>query len=235
MQRLDRPALEAASSCRACDVPRSWSVHTRHDRGDHRDQQDQKQATARPRSHREEARRAIVGPGSKSGWRWLAGSMASRDVEEVVTRIWRWERRPRGLRPSEFGGRTSYAVAIESELLLLDPLLEGDQDPALVVLDELVGGRARILVTMPYHTRSSESLWRRYAVRRHESMGIQPSRLVSATSRALRPSPAEVTSMASLAFTRSGDHPARSSRRARRTARRGCLERRCSPWLSGSG
>jgi hypothetical protein len=88
--------------------------------------------------------------------------MASRDVEEVVTGIWRWERRPRGLRPSEFGGRTSYAVAIESELLLLDPLLEGDEDPALVVLDELVGGRVRILVTMPYHTRSSESLWRRY-------------------------------------------------------------------------
>ena len=88
--------------------------------------------------------------------------MASRDVEEVVTGIWRWERRPRGLRPNEFGGRTSYAVAIESELLLLDPLLDGDDDPALDMLDDLVRGRVRILITMPYHTRSSESLWRRY-------------------------------------------------------------------------
>jgi len=88
--------------------------------------------------------------------------MASRDVEEVVTGIWRWERRPRGLRPNEFGGRTSYAVALESEVLLLDPLLEGDDDPAVDMLDDLVRGRVRILVTMPYHTRSSESLWRRY-------------------------------------------------------------------------
>jgi glyoxylase-like metal-dependent hydrolase (beta-lactamase superfamily II) len=88
--------------------------------------------------------------------------MASRDVEEIVTGIWRWERRPRGLRPSEFGGRTSYAVALESDVLLLDPLLGGDDDPALNVLDDLVRGRVRILVTMPYHTRSSESLWQRY-------------------------------------------------------------------------
>jgi hypothetical protein len=88
--------------------------------------------------------------------------MASREVEEIVTGIWRWERCPRGLRPSEFGGWTSYAVAIESEVLLLDPLLDGDDDPALDVLDDLVRGRVRILVTMPYHNRSSESLWRRY-------------------------------------------------------------------------
>ena len=88
--------------------------------------------------------------------------MASRDVEEVVTGIWCWERRPRGLRPGEFGGRTSYAVAIENDVLLLDPLVDGDDDPVLDVLDDLVRGGVRILVTMPYHARSSESLWRRY-------------------------------------------------------------------------
>ena len=88
--------------------------------------------------------------------------MAGSAVEEIVTGIWRWERRPRGLRPNEFGGRTSYAVAAESDVLLLDPLVDGDRDPALEVLDDLVGSHVRILVTMPYHTRSSESLWRRY-------------------------------------------------------------------------
>jgi glyoxylase-like metal-dependent hydrolase (beta-lactamase superfamily II) len=88
--------------------------------------------------------------------------MTSGGVEEIVAGIWRWERRPRALRPSEFGSRTSYAVVIESEVLLLDPLVDGDDDPALDVLDDLVRGRVRILVTMPYHTRSSESLWRRY-------------------------------------------------------------------------
>ena len=88
--------------------------------------------------------------------------MTSRHAEEVVTGIWCWERRPRGLRPGEFGGRTSYAVAIENHMLLLDPLVDGDDDPVLEMLDDLVRGGVRILVTMPYHTRSSESLWRRY-------------------------------------------------------------------------
>lgn len=88
--------------------------------------------------------------------------MANSGIEEIVAGIWCWERRPRGLRPSEFGGRTSYAVTIEGDVLLLDPLVDGDNDPALDMLDDLVRGRVRILVTMPYHTRSSESLWRRY-------------------------------------------------------------------------
>ena len=47
-------------------------------------------------------------------------------------------------------------------MLLLDPLVDGDDDPVLDVLDDLVRGGVRILVTMPYHARSSESLWRRY-------------------------------------------------------------------------
>lgn len=88
--------------------------------------------------------------------------MANRDIEEIVAGLWRWERHPRGLRPGEFGGRTSYAVASGRDVLLLDPLVNGADDPALDVLDDLVRGRVRILVTMPYHTRSSESLSRRY-------------------------------------------------------------------------
>jgi hypothetical protein len=66
------------------------------------------------------------------------------------------------LRAGEFGARTSYAVAVGGETLLVDPLVDGDDDPALGVLDGLVGGRVRILVSMPFHTRSAESLWRRY-------------------------------------------------------------------------
>lgn len=47
-------------------------------------------------------------------------------------------------------------------MLLIDPLLGGEGDPVLDVLDELVRGNVRIFVTMPYHTRSAEWLWRRY-------------------------------------------------------------------------
>ena len=88
--------------------------------------------------------------------------MARRDVEEVVGGIWCWTTRPRGLRAGEFGSRTSYAVAAETDVLLIDPLVEGDGDPVLAVLDDLVCGNVRIFVTMPYHTRSAEWLWRRY-------------------------------------------------------------------------
>ena len=113
--------------------------------------------------------------------------MANRDIEEIVAGLWRWERRPRGLRPGEFGGRTSYAVAIRRDVLLLDPLVNGDDDPALDVLDDLVRDRVRILVTMPYHTRSSESLSQRYRSAQARSTGIQVSRHDSVTSLASRP------------------------------------------------
>jgi hypothetical protein len=89
--------------------------------------------------------------------------MASSDVQEIVPGIWWWQRRPRGLRPGEFGARTSYAVAVNGETLLVDSLVMGDNDPALGALDDLVGGRVRILVSKPFHTRSAELLWRRYS------------------------------------------------------------------------
>ena len=88
--------------------------------------------------------------------------MTRRHIEEVAANVWRWERDPRGLRPGEFGGRTSYAVMVENELLLVDPLVDGDQDPVLDVLDDLVRTRVRILVTMPYHARSTAALCSRY-------------------------------------------------------------------------
>ncbi len=97
--------------------------------------------------------------------RWARGvgeQMAGSDVREIVPGIWCWQRRPRGLRPGEFGARTSYALTVDGETLLVDPLVTGDDDPALGALDDLAGGRVRILVSKPFHTRSAELLWRRY-------------------------------------------------------------------------
>jgi len=83
-------------------------------------------------------------------------------MREIAPGIWCWQRRPRGLRPGEFGVRTSYAVTAGGETLLVDPLVTGEDDPALGVLDDLARGRVRILISKPYHTRSAEPLWRRY-------------------------------------------------------------------------
>jgi len=88
--------------------------------------------------------------------------MTGRGVQEITAGIWCWQRRPRGLRPGEFGTRTSYALTVNGETLLIDPLVEGDDDPALGVLDDLAGARVRILISKPFHTRSAEPLWRRY-------------------------------------------------------------------------
>src|SRR5579884_4300049 len=43
--------------------------------------------------------------------------MVGYSVDEIVAGIWSWQRRPRGLRPSQFGVSTSYAVALERDLL----------------------------------------------------------------------------------------------------------------------
>lgn len=88
--------------------------------------------------------------------------MTEGGVQEIAAGIWCWQRRPRGLRPGEFGARTSYALTIGGETLLIDPLVDGADDPALGALDNLVGGRVRILISKPFHTRSAEPLWRRY-------------------------------------------------------------------------
>jgi glyoxylase-like metal-dependent hydrolase (beta-lactamase superfamily II) len=90
------------------------------------------------------------------------GQLAGSGVREIAPGIWCWQRRPRGLRPGEFGARTSYAVTAGGETLLVDPLVTGEDDPALGVLDGLARGRVRILISKPYHTRSAEPLWRRY-------------------------------------------------------------------------
>jgi hypothetical protein len=88
--------------------------------------------------------------------------MAGDGAQEIAAGIWCWQRRPRGLRPGEFGTRTSYALTVNGETLLVDPLVEGGDDPALGVLDDLAGDRVRILISKPFHTRSAELLWRRY-------------------------------------------------------------------------
>lgn len=92
-------------------------------------------------------------------------------VQEIATGIWCWQHRPRGLRPGDFGARTSYALAVDGETLLVDPLVDGGDDPALGVLDGLVGGRVRILISKPSHTRSAELLWRRYSSARARIYG----------------------------------------------------------------
>jgi glyoxylase-like metal-dependent hydrolase (beta-lactamase superfamily II) len=89
---------------------------------------------------------------------------------EVAPGLWRWTARHPDWHPGAFGAEVAcFAVVAGDELLLLDPLLPGDDEATLARLDALAGAAARtaILITIPYHARSAHALSDRYAARVH--------------------------------------------------------------------
>jgi hypothetical protein len=83
--------------------------------------------------------------------------------EQLAEGLWRWTARHPEWHPGEFGREVaSFAVTANGEALLIDPLLPSEPVPVLDLIDELPGGRLTILISIPYHVRSSEELWRRY-------------------------------------------------------------------------
>ena len=86
-------------------------------------------------------------------------------MQKLTTGLWRWTARHPEWHPGEFGAEVASfaAKADDGTLLLIDPLLpEQDADHVLDVLDEQAGGRVAILISVPYHVRSSEELRKRY-------------------------------------------------------------------------
>jgi glyoxylase-like metal-dependent hydrolase (beta-lactamase superfamily II) len=90
-------------------------------------------------------------------------------MKEIAPGLWRWTGRHPEWHPGEFGAEVaSYALRDGEGTILIDPLVAGDEERALRELDAVVGGRLRILITIPYHVRSAELCWRRYR-NRHEA------------------------------------------------------------------
>ncbi len=85
-------------------------------------------------------------------------------MQKLTEGLWRWTARHPEWHPGEFGAEVaSYAAqAGDDTTLLIDPLLPEDPSAVLAVIDETVGKRVAILITIPYHVRSAEELWRRY-------------------------------------------------------------------------
>lgn len=83
--------------------------------------------------------------------------------ELLADGLWRWTARHPEWHPGEFGSEVaSFAATAGDDLLLIDPLLPPEQQPVLDLIDEHLGARLAILVSIPYHVRSSEEIWRRY-------------------------------------------------------------------------
>jgi hypothetical protein len=83
--------------------------------------------------------------------------------EQLTKGLWRWTERHPEWHPGEFGREVAcFAAQAGDEALLIDPLLPGDPEPVLDLVDEILTDRLTILVTIPYHVRSAEEIWRRY-------------------------------------------------------------------------
>jgi hypothetical protein len=84
-------------------------------------------------------------------------------MQKLTDGLWRWTARHPEWHPGEFGAEVAcFAAQAGDTTLLVDPLLPPDPDPVLEAIDGMLGERLAILITIPYHVRSSEELWRRY-------------------------------------------------------------------------
>jgi hypothetical protein len=84
-------------------------------------------------------------------------------MEKLTKGLWRWTARHPEWHPGEFGAEVAcFAAQAGDTTLLIDPLLPSDPAPVLQTIEAALGDRLAILITVPYHARSSEELWRRY-------------------------------------------------------------------------
>jgi hypothetical protein len=83
---------------------------------------------------------------------------------EIAPGLLYWTARHPDWHPGEFGAAVgSYAARTDTELLLVDPLVPADDpEPVLGELEAQLSERVAILITIGYHVRSAEALWKRW-------------------------------------------------------------------------
>jgi hypothetical protein len=82
---------------------------------------------------------------------------------QLADGLWRWTARHPEWHPGEFGSEVaSFALREGHETLLIDPLLPPEAVPVLDLIEQELGERLAILITNPYHVRSSEQIRDRF-------------------------------------------------------------------------
>ena len=83
--------------------------------------------------------------------------------EQLADGLWRWTARHPEWHPGEFGSEVaSLALRAGDDTVLVDPLLPPDPEPVFDLIERQLGDRLAILITIPYHVRSSEEIRHRY-------------------------------------------------------------------------
>lgn len=84
-------------------------------------------------------------------------------MKKLTRDLWRWTARHPAWHPGEFGREVAcFALRAGDEAILIDPLLPPDGEPVLELVESILAERLSILITIPYHVRSSEEIWRRF-------------------------------------------------------------------------
>ena len=90
---------------------------------------------------------------------------------QLADGLWRWTARHPVWHPGEFGSEVaSFALQADADTVLIDPLLPAEPEPVLDLVERILGDRLAILITVPYHVRSSEKIRRRFADRAETSI-----------------------------------------------------------------
>jgi hypothetical protein len=91
--------------------------------------------------------------------------------EQLAEGLWRWTARHPEWHPGEFGSEVaSFAIQAGDDTILIDPLLPPEPEAVLQLIDEQLDGRLSMLITIPYHVRSSEEIRKHF--RQHAEITI---------------------------------------------------------------
>ena len=86
-------------------------------------------------------------------------------MDELLDGLWRWTARHPAFHPKGFAEVACFALRDDLGTILVDPLLPEDDAAVLRGARRHRRRAVRIVVTVPYHVRSSEALWQRYRER----------------------------------------------------------------------
>lgn len=82
---------------------------------------------------------------------------------QLTDGLWRWTARHPEWHPGDFGSEVaSFALKAGDETILVDPLLPPEPAAVVDLIERELGERLSILITIPYHVRSSQEIRHRF-------------------------------------------------------------------------